>query len=75
MGSTMSSPIGSEFGRHRAEDRAPAITVPRDASRTRFISRAKGYHGMGWAASVSGIFRHRRILAPAPGGDHLPAHP
>jgi len=45
-----------------------------DASRTRFISRAKGYHGMGWGGlSVSGIFRHRRDFGPLlPEVDHLP---
>jgi len=45
-----------------------------DASRIRFISRAKAYHGMGWGGlSVSGIVRHRRDFGPLlPEVDHLP---
>lgn len=44
------------------------------ASRIRFISRAKAYHGMGWGGlSVSGIVRHRRDFGPLlPEVDHLP---
>jgi beta-alanine--pyruvate transaminase len=45
-----------------------------EASRVRFISRAKAYHGMGWGGlSVSGIVRHRRDFGPLlPEVDHLP---
>jgi beta-alanine--pyruvate transaminase len=45
-----------------------------EASRIRFISRAKAYHGMGWGGlSVSGIVRHRRDFGPLlPEVDHLP---
>jgi len=33
-----------------------------EGARTRFIGRAKAYHGMGWGGlSVSGIGRHRAI--------------
>jgi len=44
------------------------------ASRIRFISRARAYHGMGWGGlSVSGIVRHRRDFGPLlPEVDHLP---
>jgi beta-alanine--pyruvate transaminase len=44
-----------------------------EASRIRFISRAKAYHGMGWGGlSVSGIVRHRRDFGPLlPEVDHL----
>jgi len=45
-----------------------------EASRIRFISRAKAYHGMGWGGlSVSGLVRHRRDFGPLlPEVDHLP---
>jgi beta-alanine--pyruvate transaminase len=45
-----------------------------EASRIRFVSRAKAYHGMGWGGlSVSGIVRHRRDFGPLlPEVDHLP---
>jgi beta-alanine--pyruvate transaminase len=45
-----------------------------EASRIRFISRVKAYHGMGWGGlSVSGIVRHRRDFGPLlPEVDHLP---
>jgi beta-alanine--pyruvate transaminase len=45
-----------------------------EAGRTRFIGRAKGYHGMGWGGlSVSGIGRHRKDFGPfLPETDHLP---
>jgi beta-alanine--pyruvate transaminase len=45
-----------------------------EASRIRFISRARAYHGMGWGGlSVSGIVRHRRDFGPLlPEVDHLP---
>jgi beta-alanine--pyruvate transaminase len=45
-----------------------------EASRIRFITRAKAYHGMGWGGlSVSGIVRHRRDFGPLlPEVDHLP---
>ena len=45
-----------------------------EASRIRFISRAKAYHGMGWGGlSVSGLSRHRRDFGPLlPEVDHLP---
>jgi beta-alanine--pyruvate transaminase len=44
-----------------------------EAGRTRFIGRAKGYHGMGWGGlSVSGIGRHRKDFGPfLPETDHL----
>ncbi len=44
-----------------------------EAGRTRFIGRAKGYHGMGWGGlSVSGIGRHRKDFGPfCPETDHL----
>ena len=44
-----------------------------EASRIRFMSRAKAYHGMGWGGlSVSGIVRHRRDFGPLlPEVDHL----
>ncbi|MBL8642599.1 MAG: aminotransferase class III-fold pyridoxal phosphate-dependent enzyme [Rhodospirillaceae bacterium] len=36
-----------------------------EGGRTRFISRAKAYHGMGWGGlSVSGLARHRRDFGP-----------
>jgi len=36
-----------------------------EPSRTRFIGRARAYHGMGWAGlSVGGIGRHRRDFEP-----------
>lgn len=45
-----------------------------ETGRTRFVGRAKGYHGMGWGGlSVSGIGRHRKEFAPfLPEVDHLP---
>jgi beta-alanine--pyruvate transaminase len=45
-----------------------------EASRIRFISRAKAYHGMGWGGlSVSGIVRHRKDFGPLlPEVEHLP---
>jgi beta-alanine--pyruvate transaminase len=45
-----------------------------EGGRTRFISRAKAYHGMGWGGlSVSGLSRHRRDFGPLlPEIDHLP---
>ena len=45
-----------------------------EASRIRFISRMKAYHGMGWGGlSVSGLSRHRRDFGPLlPEVDHLP---
>ncbi|MBI1262152.1 MAG: aminotransferase class III-fold pyridoxal phosphate-dependent enzyme [Rhizobiales bacterium] len=45
-----------------------------EGERTRFISRERAYHGMGWGGlSVSGIGRHRRDFGPfLPGVDHLP---
>lgn len=45
-----------------------------EGGRTRFIGRAKAYHGMGWGGlSVSGIGRHRRDFGPLlPEVDHLP---
>ncbi|KJC59042.1 omega amino acid--pyruvate aminotransferase [Bradyrhizobium sp. LTSPM299] len=44
-----------------------------EASRIRFISRMKAYHGMGWGGlSVSGLSRHRRDFGPLlPEVDHL----
>ncbi|MBX3502082.1 MAG: aspartate aminotransferase family protein [Alphaproteobacteria bacterium] len=44
-----------------------------EAGRTRFIGRAKGYHGMGWGGlSVAGIGRHRKDFGPfLPETDHL----
>ncbi|GKQ49525.1 aspartate aminotransferase family protein [Bradyrhizobium sp. Ce-3] len=44
-----------------------------EASRIRFISRIKAYHGMGWGGlSVSGLSRHRRDFGPLlPEVDHL----
>jgi adenosylmethionine-8-amino-7-oxononanoate aminotransferase len=47
-----------------------------EASRIRFISRAKAYHGMGWGGlSVSGIVRHRRDFGPLlPEVDHPAAY-
>lgn len=44
-----------------------------EGARTRFISRAKGYHGMGWGGlSVSGLSRHRADFTPLLGDvDHL----
>jgi len=44
-----------------------------EVGRTRFIGRAKGYHGMGWGGlSVSGIGRHRKDFGPLlPETDHL----
>ncbi|WP_122770851.1 aminotransferase class III-fold pyridoxal phosphate-dependent enzyme, partial [Pseudomonas viridiflava] len=45
-----------------------------DCRRTRFIGRAKGYHGMGFGGlSVSGIGRQKRDFGPLPGEvAHLP---
>ena len=46
-----------------------------DASRTRFIGREKGYHGVGFGGiSVGGMVANRKMFAPAmmPGVDHLP---
>jgi beta-alanine--pyruvate transaminase len=43
-----------------------------EGSRRRFISRMRGYHGVGWGGvSVSGIGRHRRSFGPALEVDHL----
>jgi beta-alanine--pyruvate transaminase len=44
------------------------------ASRTKLIGRAKGYHGMGWGGlSVSGIGRHKAAFGPLlPDVAHLP---
>jgi beta-alanine--pyruvate transaminase len=40
--------------------------------RRRFVSRIRGYHGMGWGGvSVSGNGRHRRDFGPALEVDHL----
>jgi beta-alanine--pyruvate transaminase len=48
-----------------------------EGARTRFIGRAKAYHGMGWGGlSVSGIGRHRRDFGPLlPEVAHLPHTP
>lgn len=46
-----------------------------DASRTRFVGRARGYHGVNFGGmSVGGITPNRKIFSPAllPGVDHLP---
>lgn len=45
-----------------------------EASRTKLIGRAKGYHGMGWGGlSVSGIGRHKAAFGPLlPDVAHLP---
>jgi len=46
-----------------------------NASRTRFIGREKGYHGVGFGGiSVGGMVANRKMFAPAmmPGVDHLP---
>ena len=46
-----------------------------EASRTRFIGREKGYHGVGLGGiSVGGMVANRKMFAPAmiPGVDHLP---
>ncbi len=46
-----------------------------DASRTRFIGREKGYHGVGFGGiSVGGMVANRKMFATAmiPGVDHLP---
>jgi beta-alanine--pyruvate transaminase len=45
-----------------------------EAGRTRFIGRAKAYHGMGWGGlSVAGMARHRKEFGPfLPEVDHLP---
>jgi len=46
-----------------------------EASRTRFIGREKGYHGVGFGGiSVGGMVANRKMYAPAmlPGVDHLP---
>jgi beta-alanine--pyruvate transaminase len=46
-----------------------------EASRTRFIGRERGYHGVGIGGiSVGGIAPNRRMFAPLlmPGVDHLP---
>ena len=46
-----------------------------EASRTRFIGREKGYHGVGFGGiSVGGMMANRKMFAPAmiPGVDHLP---
>ncbi|MDR3510194.1 MAG: aminotransferase class III-fold pyridoxal phosphate-dependent enzyme [Caulobacteraceae bacterium] len=43
-----------------------------EGGRRKFISRLKGYHGVGWGGvSVSGIGRHRRDFGPALEVDHL----
>jgi beta-alanine--pyruvate transaminase len=46
-----------------------------EASRTRFIGRERGYHGVGIGGiSVGGMVANRKMFAPAmiPGVDHLP---
>ena len=46
-----------------------------EASRTRFIGREKGYHGVGFGGiSVGGMVANRKMFAAAmlPGVDHLP---
>ncbi|MFO1468822.1 MAG: aspartate aminotransferase family protein [Steroidobacteraceae bacterium] len=45
-----------------------------EASRTRFIGREKGYHGVGFGGiSVGGIVNNRKVFGPLlPGVDHLP---
>ncbi|MCG7393399.1 aspartate aminotransferase family protein [Microvirga sp. ACRRW] len=45
-----------------------------EATRTKLVGRARGYHGMGFGGlSVSGISRHRRDFGPLMGGTmHLP---
>jgi beta-alanine--pyruvate transaminase len=45
-----------------------------DASRTRLIGRARGYHGVGFGGmSVGGIGNNRKVFGPMlPGVDHLP---
>ena len=43
-----------------------------EGGRRRFISRVRGYHGVGWGGiSVSGIGRHRCDFGPALEVDHL----
>jgi beta-alanine--pyruvate transaminase len=44
-----------------------------ESSRTRFIGRARGYHGVGFGGlSVGGITSNRRVFPSLPGVDHLP---
>ncbi|CAH0990080.1 Beta-alanine--pyruvate aminotransferase [Sinobacterium norvegicum] len=45
-----------------------------EASRTRFVGREKGYHGVGFGGiSVGGLVNNRKMFGPLlPGADHLP---
>jgi beta-alanine--pyruvate transaminase len=45
-----------------------------EASRTRFVGREKGYHGVGFGGiSVGGLVNNRKMFGPLlPGTDHLP---
>jgi beta-alanine--pyruvate transaminase len=41
-------------------------------TRTRFIGRERGYHGVGFGGiSVGGLINNRRMFTTLPGGDHL----
>lgn len=81
---TASAPAGIEhafFVNSGSEAVDTALKIARayhqargEGRRTKFIGRAKGYHGMGWGGlSVSGIGRHKRDFGPLLGDvAHLP---
>ena len=60
--------------RHRAEDRAGLSPIRGEGSRTRFIGRERGYHGVGFGGiSVGGIVANRKMFGNMLAGvDHLP---
>jgi beta-alanine--pyruvate transaminase len=44
-----------------------------EGTRTRFIGRERGYHGVGFGGiTVGGISNNRKMFALVPGADHLP---
>ena len=66
------------FRRSEAVDSALKIALAYyrakgESSRTRFIGRERGYHGVGFGGlSVGGITSNRRVFPSLPGVDHLP---
>ena len=66
---------GSEaVGLARSRSRSPIIAPSGEGTRTRFVGRERGYHGVGFGGiSVGGMVNNRKWFgAMLPGVDHLP---